>query len=866
MNWTGGNLSRTRNANTSITAKQKNHFAKARAKLQSAPSFTPKIHTFDFGPWQPECEVGHSTFTKQQGILQRQTILDDFENTGPVVRKLESLKPRGEKRKSRQLEQVNPHTKHKITTGRSASPVFISSRPSSSSSFQSSHKATVTPVQPTASSSSDAHFYTSIESKRRRLLQMQDWVGVEQKHSKPAHVQFTDAKDRDMIGRRRQIQKSNSDSQPVSYQPIRRKKFPEEARGLASPDQYFSAGQMSIRIGSAVDKRRYTPISDEMLFGSEFAKPIQRASPVVPTVMSGELGHLPLSERTHRELRTPSASADQHSSSSSAFTPVPPQRRYEDQSGTLRFDAQFDIGDDFETNPQFERAEPEPSYVEPDAVQEEPRLRLVFENTPQPYVHSSETRISSPIIRSFALAGEQSPVAKQKKSGFSKGQKAGTVKGQNVVNDLSSDGLVFSISPLANATSQNVKEPQRCGTNGAEWGNISGSKANNAATSPTKHTEKDFNPKTLSADDPNLHVTTYAKELGLNKSSTTPEEESMWRSLTMVDDMEDVRSPKARPVPNSIVREPAASPPLSTFKALPPNPQNEISNATEEEEQIWRNFIFSSSDSNNNWAIEELPSSPRPQSPYDPSRTQPSMIAEAATSPIKQNPHIDAFEAIPAESTASPNESFPCAGTQAPSSFIADAHNATYPPSDLAEVSPSTEDPVELLEESPATKQTFVFKPWGTRTTITKLPKPSVQESDLPSPIAQPSSSLQKLPSRKSDPPSLIAEASSASVQASSNPINISSDELHGPPPGPVPRLRSKLNEAKVVFTPPKRYVGKRATDPPPPVQLGSRVLRNGKRLSDEPATRMRKGKGKAKAGQLTRLEHDDDNIEDDLM
>ena len=818
----------------------------------------PAIQTFDFGHWQPEYEArrpsrAQSGSTKKHRQLREQTILDDFENTGPLVRKLESLKPRSSKRKRTPIKQeqsnsqTQPESHHK---GRSASPIIISSRSSSSSSSQSSHKATVTQVQPPASSSSGVPNHTSIEAKRRQLLQMQDWVGVERKHSKPVHMQFTDARDRDMIGRRRQIKKPISYLQATHHQPARRRDHLEEPRGLASPDQYFSVGQMSIRIGSAADKSAWTPISDEVFFDSEVNEADQRPSPAVPTIKAGELGPLPLPDHSQHDIRTPS----------SAFAPLSHGNAHMFQRATLPVDAE----DDDESFIQTRGSEIELTYEEPEPAQEEPRFRLVFENTPQPYAQASEARASSPIVRDFTSPRVQTPVATQKKPVLSRGQEAWLANGHHPPNDHSSGDHALSTSPFTMAASKHLMELQNYGLNIASQGNMRKCMDNDHETLPGQNLEQIMSSDVLEAaptnEDP--RISARINEINQKKPRKTQEEESLWRSFTMLDDLEGTKSLIARPASNNSAKEPATKPP-STSTAPPPQ-------AAEEEEQIWRNFIFSDDDPNNEWTIEEPPPPTQTQSPYSPSRTQPSMFAEAATSPIKQNPHMDMLKASFDETTVSPNESFHRTGTLASSSSVEVRHATDTLSESFAEASPDTGDSVELLEEatfqpkssdidsmlveaSPAEKKTFASKPCGSPS----LPKPATRKDSLSALIAQATSLLQKLP-RKHDPPSLVAEASSGSMQASSNRVNVSSDELQWSPVRAPPAL-VEHKEPKVVFTPPKRYVGERAADPPEPVTLG-RVLRNGKRLSSQPGKKGRKGKANAKP----EVEDDGDDIEDD--
>lgn len=95
-------------------------------------------------------------------------------------------------------------------------------------------------------------------------------------------------------------------------------------------------------------------------------------------------------------------------------------------------------------------------------------------------------------------------------------------------------------------------------------------------------------------------------------------------------------------------------------------------------------------------------------------------------------------------------------------------------------------------------------------------------------------------------------------MQASYNPVNVSSDELQWSPVR-APAIAARIVKPKVVFTPPRRYVGERAAELLEPVTVG-RVLRNGKRVGSRQEKRGRKGRADAKV----EVEDDGDDIEDD--
>lgn len=335
----------------------------------------------------------------------------------------------------------------------------------------------------------------------------------------------------------------------------------------------------------------------------------------------------------------------------------------------------------------------------------------------------------------------------------------------------------------------------------------------------------------------------------------------MWRHFTMLDNMEETSSTQVRHVPHETSKYTATA---SAFNhaASSAQPQKEAPKADEdEEEQIWRNFIFSDDDHNNDWTIEKPPIPTQTQPPYNPTRTQPSIIAEAATSPIKQNPQMDMSEASSDESMFSPNKSSRHAGASFFPSTVRDLATS----SDIAEPTPDIEDSTKLQEKvtfppNPSDIDSMLVEASPTKKTtpISSSPKPPTHKDNLSALIAQATSLLQQLPPRELNPPSLVAEASSSSMQASYNPVNVSSDELQWSPVR-APTIASRIVKPKVVFTPPRRYVGERAAELLEPVTVG-RVLRNGKRVVSRQEKRGRKGRADAKV----EVEDDGDDIEDD--
>lgn len=875
MNWTGGKLCRSRNANSSVSAKQKNHFAKVRANLQSTHSSSPKRPPFDIGHWRPDYETTHlspSASSQHYGHSQRQTILEDFENVRPLVRKLQTLNQPNDshKRKRPAMEHRIHHSKTENSGDRAMSPIVISSRPSSASSAQSSAPAIATNEDPLEVDSLGTSGLTSIEAKRCRLLQMEDWVGVERRHLKPAHMTFTEVEDRDMIGKRRQTKKAHQVTRDATQRPPKRKPYVEEPRHLGALSQDFGVGQMSIRIGSAVDRSQASVSSGEMLFDSDVQAQDQRRLPAAPVIQPGELGSLPLSNQTHREIRASSAIMDDLSSVAAisqprGMRPLPqPALRRRDiytPSGSTDRSSSFDFvsqlpGEsppkneglrlpilDKDNNETNQGREPSTALAF-ERAQEEQSFRLVFENTPQP--PGLDWTDSEPIVRDFAHPNVAPPLAPFKTSPISRARYISTPDGDAGADDSPFESLESRPASLGNATNH-IPE-------------------NDASTGRWQHTKRSdqvagtgdprTNPESSEVPENEMQPPARRKSLDKNKQQPNQEEESIWRSFTMTDEMEETKSFKARPTSNNTGEEPTTNQ-HRNHNAKSSTPKPKPHPPIDEEEQIWRAFIFSDDDDNNpnnEWTLEDPPPLIQSPAPSNPTRTQPSMIAEASTSPLKQNPHL--HEASPSETSG-----------QLEQGFSSRLDSATSHSSDiLAEVSSSPiedalgfpahgtaqSETAEPSNEESATAQrprVYTFTSWTVSSVAASYEtqtEPHPQSSlSAQAPTTNSSSSILNpaIPSSNTPPNPLPQPSSSLIAAPPSSTYNpLSSDPLHGPSPGPVAiPLPPKTEHTRIVFTPPKRYIGPRAMEPRERIALG-RGVRDGKRVGGKTKGRGRRG------------------------
>lgn len=820
MNWTGGALSRSRNANAkvSLSVKQKNHFAKARVKLQSGkrPS-PPEIQYFDFGEWKPECgaqDDRHSHSVKRR--ISGQSKLDQFENVQGVVKKLKSLRPRNEGNK-RKCSIINDTEGHVLPSGipiPPISPTIISARPPSSSSpiqAEPTAKRNVELLRTSTSSMSDEldslATLDSVEAKRRKLLQESDWVGVERQisMSKPVKMKFTDAKDRDLIGRRRPLSDSAVGNR-WNVQNPRRMRIPLMAsdseksralhRGLAN--EYGSADGISIRIGSTATNKG--PISDEILDCYQSPAPTQRSSHSVKTFDYDN--SIPLAKPQHRrsEVTTPLAFRKQ---SSEPFRSLFSPEKVE-QSGMAQLVEAAIMADDGNLSLAEDEIQLPEDYHFPEP---EPGFRLVFEQTPQLRGQSSELNdSSSPIMRGFAFTEGHLPpgTIEQRTRPEDRSVLEEQISEHAPVGDAEP-----STSPLSIATSRYMQDLENQSFGSGRGRFFATNMANEAATaiaqSVMDRNKAEENRGTTGDREPNNSVPPNDVQDKENIQPTGDEDE-IWRNFINLDNVDDFQSIQKRPtsahIPHSTARASAHEKQVLHQDSPKSNVRNVAPPSRDDDELVWRNFIFSDSSPNNDeWVIEEVASPESPSdnqiSTYDPARTQPSMIAEVATSPVKQNRHL-MDELMLDDSTPVPDDDA--------SRYAHAAASATGSPGTAEDVSrmPPSDPPDRSSDPataSPATHEDSRSQPSGAPT----LPETRNR--------------------RTSNPSSLIAEAPSSIPTRSPSPTgatnNPSDDELAWTPsrlPGPPPKRE------KIVFKKPSRYVGERANDAPEPVHLGRNV------------------------------------------
>lgn len=896
MNWTGGGLSRSRNAKNSLSAKQHQHFALKRASLHAHRS--PPDVVFDLEHCHSATVPAPSQSREskaRQKQPQMQTILDDFEKTRPLVKKLQMLQDGHSinKRKRSPPESASPQANPRVQTGNEISPLIISSSTSSNPSSLPSQRAKGSTRQPRSGTSPDEPSKTSIGTKRRRLLQMRDWVGIERKASEPVHMEFADPQDRDMIGRRRKVNYKH----PVAYQQQLKRitkldrhnllpgttrlssnaedvsirigsavdksvksyderglnnNEPARPPGFASPDQYFGVAGRTYRgiEGGAVDRSTQAPaervslcnpvteshVSDEML-DQHRSETSQSSKPTVPPVKTSSLGRMSLADNGHRDVYKPSAFMDDSSPS-----PMYPTQSWNEAEVYQYRDATGKFRDYIEDHPSLDGSEwnlPDPNGQ----VFEEPRMRLVIPDTPRSCARLSQARGSSSMAQDFPVPALHTSVAVQETPSCSGGQRADSSSGRHEASDPSIESLVIVTPSLLMASSQLKTEFHRHGYGNGTHLRASKDLSHSLYLSRERYNHRALNteiPPALSRDKGSPAVAPM-KAVHQEPSQTAPEEEEeVWKNLVAPPDAIEAARPSRAPLRTiNTSKETLPEPPPNTT-ALPPIPkEKEPPRDVEEEEKIWQNFIFSDQDEQNEWTIEEPKPRTKSLHEYNPSRTQPSMIAEVDTSPIKQNPHL--LEEGPFESLNGSASSYHRLKQRHQASEFLRGIFTDASPSDISEQTTVELDPLQdfesILAEAPETLMDF--------------------DSFAQPPLCQ---------SRTFPTSSLAGQASNVSIQGSSLPVNVSSDELHWSPTRAPPSL-ARPKGIKVIFTPPKRYIGERAEEPPKHIHIGGRVLRNGKRVSGTGEKQSGREKRKRRVGkQQKHVEHevDGDEIVDD--
>ena len=815
MNWTGGALGRSRNARTSLTAIQKRHFAKVRARLEPkhlSPRSKPTSDSLDRSLHRSNLAARCQNQQEDDRGCRSQRRLDDFEETKYIAKKLGSIRPRQRDSHSNRtpIEDDDGYCSQEPHLIFGSSPISISSRTTSphrsSSDLEQSSPPSPRPVRV---NSNNAPLLDPIEVQRRRLLEMSDWVGINP--TKPPKIHFTNCEDRDQIGKRRRLSQVPQHGQCVSVKkrPRRTGYFERLLQPSRPPQDYLSQGDVSVRIGSAVDKsmkedrsmqglstrQRSSMLADEMLLDDQVMG-VGHNSPKLAYQLES-IAKNEASPKHERSMLTPSP----------AVRSLPTRASAQDHMGYSSSSKSNRVLNPFHS-----------SAIEPYVLQEDPaqdyyneasQSTLTLDSTPLAVTECSEQRSSSPVTHHFTL--DQNTDGKDALE---------VVKYEYETSPLDSiepDNLIM-LRAFNEPEDAIVAKERRKGVKSADSSAVRQRLERLQGASSGVYVEK--NSEILLA----LHDERAAQS---KLNQPVSEEETVWKAFVNMDDDEEEDRRRSATRQEPTVREPASVPPghdvLSpNCKSLPQitkgpiqsQTPDEVSNTlpthragrvetVEDEDAIWRSFVFQDDEMDNEWTLEEpkeLDKQEETSSAIYPSRTQQSMVAEVATSPIKLNPHL-VKEAI---------------------------NTGTSPLAD--KVSMMAEADTESTQQEEMLDSLFAeLSSEPTSSTATSRLGQAGNAQNEPPPIGHSPSSLKPQVSTTWSTPQTHSltnmvgtETSMQALQFSeTNPLASSRSRIFSAQRQTLQQHQQNGHQASVIFKKPARYVGERALDPIAPVILG---------------------------------------------
>ena len=592
----------SRNAKASLNAVQKRHFAKARANIHSTKS-KQKTHSSrsDASVWKSP-----HPFPK---LDQRQRSLDEFEGTERLARKLGSIRPR-QPRLSPQRGNVD------LRTG-PRSHVSISSKVSSSSSA--SRNTVEKSCRETKHQSSEID---ELEAYRRRLLGTKDWVGLE--CAMPPKINFRSVEDRELIGKRRrlsQIPKDERDALPPLK--LRRTNYFDQVDRLSKISQdYVSQANVSVRIGSAVDRSMNSPYassgnatqvsskgSDETLLDNELSlKQEAYANPFLDPQRRSMDHFLPpnghstyasdsdaksllSSPQVVAEMNSVSELSDQHDQTSLSLS----DSQIVEKEGQSHAPSSYELSSEA-LDTDIGREEP---FQTPDVAIESRKALRHRGNTPMtsnPVYHPVEVEINSTDSYGDSLSGSAAPTQLHPSALPDPNQTFGSVE------SLSDPEEQHGIDRCQENDLTVDQERESSSDGHSMWAKYT----NMYADEPTGPLQKPL-----------------LQEDSIDESAYGGEHTSNYKVSERVPagEARQIQCPQSAP----------------------------------DDEAIWRSFVFGDEDTKYEWTFDDPIGMPEAGGKTGASstshivRAQPSIAAEVGTSPILQNPHLHA------EITSSPS-------------------------------------------------------------------------------------------------------------------------------------------------------------------------------------------------------------------
>ncbi|KAL9612003.1 MAG: hypothetical protein Q9167_003369 [Letrouitia subvulpina] len=624
----------SRNQNTSLTAVQKRHFAKARNRSMHNTQHPVSI---DFSVFEDGRKQNHSRGQVIHNIrhsihkpLGSQMTLKEYDSLLPKVKQLKSIRPRRRKQIPKAISPLKytnqPYTH--LHRPKKPSPVTNLRRPDSVPLSQA--KASNVEHGPRAKRARSPAL-DPIEKKRHELLSRPDWIGLEE--SKPVNMQFQDSQDRDLIGKRRRLTDNGERIMAQDYNPRPVPGPFEKLKKLHAPsNRYSSPERISVRIGSAGFRRKRrkeyrhsksekqrSVASDEMLSGAEEASgspehvnyvQFQNGVDVKNNgsedmLLDGELEQQMSTHESSLSVPSPARPVPQQESffpleKQSISDPKPehvrsgcrPSSPYTISSGSFS-----DTSDDYETA-EF----PIRHYRE--------QLQRPLKQSPSPL---PQPRFSRPSLSSDAFPAEllrTSSPSRPERDSLESNQSSGLSQQRSAVIDDTESTVAAEKNPTTNKASNYA--PNECYTEREEKAK---NKLFDLAISRELHELQNHGSTELNIAEGQVNggiqpsSPSLLPKSALKIDNQEPRTDPETRSVAPHTDQEVPQSNDANPksaqaflanTPNSPGQENASN---NTKHPDPPRPEAE-QRSREDEERIWRQFIFGSDGIDHDWSFE----------------------------------------------------------------------------------------------------------------------------------------------------------------------------------------------------------------------------------------------------------------------
>ena len=650
MNWVGGSLNRSRhNRNDAAVAAQKKHFAKVRAGYGpvkiSPPSMAPLLPKWMEGSGTPT-DTGRGRLFSQVDN-QNQKRLEDFKTTRPLAQKLDPIQPRQQPLK-RKLEAAcdednsSQRLPKQTAKGTGQSPITISSKassiPSSSATrSESPHEDHQTPKK------AENMAFDQIQAYRRRLLSRPDWMGLNR--TSPTKYNFTAAEEREKIGKRRRITERARHAPSTSQRPrMRNSPYFDSRSQISRPSHdHLSQADISVRIGSAVDKSIRNSVNDN---GSSISESLDEASDNMLDDEDQYPNPFVMGRLATQKTTPPSNSVNSGSEQDGTAASIELVSS-SSQSGEARDD------EDEMTLPSEEEGQQaglDEGHEFDQAGSGYETRSAYFPRTGFPGIVATEMRKRHP-----------GPVAKG--LGNTTGNQTGLEAASRAAaetSDLRSDSSMEKYALV----------------NISPFGNGSNMSATSSSSPLIKRAQRASQARSQSIAERNAeggHLMPV-EDLFDDPSKVTNDEATLWKTfINLPSDSVIGAEPK-----DQIASIPTEGPEIKVGAESSLQETTEPEQATnaehaqepvatrtrklgepaaEDEESTWRRFVFGNDEANDDDRDLEEPDEQEGKessksSSSGQSRTQPSMIGEIATSPLRQNPHL--LDESPLNSASSP--------------------------------------------------------------------------------------------------------------------------------------------------------------------------------------------------------------------